>query len=1334
MTEIITEEMMLAEVLDVNTAKYIEFKETPKDELPGIPTLKFQTEFKTDSGKEYAFRVFRQPEMGRHARRMLFTLKSVSTGKLSQNVVFDYGTFKKVLVTFLKSYQMYKETADGKAASSYNIVFPTKFAQYAPLIVRVIKRAFKNEPRVKLELVGASEEKDGVHLFYVNKQSMFPYFGGKAYDENFVTTNPFYLQLAGIAAKADDVTDAPAVVADVKPVEDKPAKAPKADRLNPDGIPGLNDPVNFNHDFVKAAFTAAGRDALEAVFKAHKIHRRYFAANIDKAIEMWAEVKGDIKHYPSVDDILEGVGFYLKRAANDNGFKAVMSHAVVVMAERVENADVIKLAAAGALVDDPVMFAPLALFLMTSFVRDALMPVQHDVRERHAEVLKALDAIGFSAVSPAVVMNYPTSAVAKLHACVAMNSIGASEFGIGLFDHAVFDDVLTKTASGVYATADEELLRKIRVITDRYGVGTVSIVKAAPIVVGDGQNAFISALNTKDRHVVHAEFLRLKLDEKSDESYKTLQEILATLKTSNQIDTIEAFQTLHNCLSALGYGSVVAGKNYKLMMSALASRSDAWPSTVKIITHIISYDSDVDELFDAIASACEESYEQFMRVAKGLIEGGENRQDPAIIKRVAAIDLEYQYTANNIDELVKLLGSHPDDLKGTYQSGAPMVVALIGAARYPKYHQLVGMYSAIKKLGYSNFMVAFNTLFSTHDNADTVTDYVKQAFLSGDYTDRVNRDRLVNQNNGSPQYVAGVHRALTQIQDELGYDMRDALYSVGGLLAEQSIKGNNQELIGVVGQKSVADAIRNNPGTVYRVAQSNDGLPDEVPAFVADAVADAIVAVTQRPDFERGSSYYYYMTTSKETMVNALTSLNSAFFDSMSAANLEKMKTAFGKINATSTTKRSYYQPVLDKMADMLSEVDRSKTPGLSQQFLDACEDRERRLLVKSIGKNLFFNRYMSEFKDHSKIKIGINLNKKNVSSILNFNNISMAKLPNITEKDNIESAKRKVSKVDLGLPDEKIEKIELSREQLEDLSIEYDAFNRKKHNLSLLIEESFKVSIPRQIEGRAAWDARMAAEGIESRIMAPVFHGTGSVAAAMILRLGFAVSSLDDTKKTGVKVAGRMLGDGVYFSTAIDKVAQYASDGGYGRKLGDYGYIFEMNASLGRHRYDFREAGTGSRFDERRNVISPEWAVFSPNEQLVITKAHKIKRVPHHVIDKLKKKRMLKEGKNSTAIRGFREVIREALGYEEGKMVTFIFADGRIPVGDKLIDFEDCVGNELGKDVRIEGGQLGAMVTFVNAKVSDDGVDIYHIDMTGAFVADEADPVRKLYFELLGE
>lgn len=249
----------------------------------------------------------------------------------------------------------------------------------------------------------------------------------------------------------------------------------------------------------------------------------------------------------------------------------------------------------------------------------------------------------------------------------------------------------------------------------------------------------------------------------------------------------------------------------------------------------------------------------------------------------------------------------------------------------------------------------------------------------------------------------------------------------------------------------------------------------------------------------------------------------------------------------------------------------------------------------------------------------------------------------------------------------------------LERKSVEYDKFNKYRHGMiAIKFIDEFDVSIPEQVKGQA----KFVNEHPGTHVMDPVFHGTGSVAASMILRYGFAVIKSNDSS-----VVGRMLGDGIYFSTVLDKVSQYTSDAGYTRGIGTKGYIFQMSSAMGKKNHDYREAGTGN-----DSIRSPEWCVFSPNEQLLIKKAFLVEIISKDAMLALKKKHAGVNEDNVMEIRTFKEFLRESdAGFTQ--CTTYTFMDGMIPMADgTYLDFED-VNLKLPAHVTIEPSAMGPML-----------------------------------------
>ena len=193
---------------------------------------------------------------------------------------------------------------------------------------------------------------------------------------------------------------------------------------------------------------------------------------------------------------------------------------------------------------------------------------------------------------------------------------------------------------------------------------------------------------------------------------------------------------------------------------------------------------------------------------------------------------------------------------------------------------------------------------------------------------------------------------------------------------------------------------------------------------------------------------------------------------------------------------------------------------------------------------------------------------------------------------------------------------------------------------------------------------------------MSPVYHGTGSIGASMILRYGFTV-----VESTDKSVVGRMLGDGIYFSDVVDKVAQYIGDGGYSRGIGTRGYIFEMDVQLGEPWTDHQSAGVPNATFQKE-VVSPEWAVFKPNGQLRIKRAYEVQLISKNEMLAIQQKSLNES---------FLDEIR-------GKEVAnYVFMDGLIPVSSDSVRAFDKL-SRVGRGM-IDVSAKGPMVVIRNVK-----------------------------------
>lgn len=228
-------------------------------------------------------------------------------------------------------------------------------------------------------------------------------------------------------------------------------------------------------------------------------------------------------------------------------------------------------------------------------------------------------------------------------------------------------------------------------------------------------------------------------------------------------------------------------------------------------------------------------------------------------------------------------------------------------------------------------------------------------------------------------------------------------------------------------------------------------------------------------------------------------------------------------------------------------------------------------------------------------------------------------------------------------------EEVKFTEAEKKRLTVEFESRNSHKHGTYFEVLRAFNVNIPIQA---SEWvDFANEKAGKENKVMSPVYHGTGSIGASMILRYGFAV-----VESTDKSVVGRMLGDGIYFSDVVDKVAQYIGDAGYSRGIGTKGYIFEMDAQLGEQWTDHQSAGVPNA-TYQKDVVSPEWAVFKPNGQLRIRRAYEVQLISKNDMMSVQQKALTESFSDS--IRG-----KETANY--------VFMDGMIPItADRMERFD---------------------------------------------------------------
>lgn len=326
----------------------------------------------------------------------------------------------------------------------------------------------------------------------------------------------------------------------------------------------------------------------------------------------------------------------------------------------------------------------------------------------------------------------------------------------------------------------------------------------------------------------------------------------------------------------------------------------------------------------------------------------------------------------------------------------------------------------------------------------------------------------------------------------------------------------------------------------------------------------------------------------------------------------------------------------------------------------------DNNLIEESLGliaKDVALSKVLMSIKDDpSGIKPLYNLTTADVNNIIRFNDLPT---PRVTKRKVGESPIEYLNRIKApSLERIAVEAMPDDAETMARRSIEYHRFNSGKHSkIFVKFLKSYTYNA-KNIETFEQFRKDLGERGIDNNVFEHAFHGTGSAVAPMILRHGFKVIK----SKEGIK-AGRMLGDGIYFSNVLDKVASYVGDmntnnNGYGRQYGTRGYIFEMDALLGVRGEDYQSAGYAGA-TSRVSVVSPEWCVVDPNKQLLIKKVHLVELHSMKELDRIAAK--LESGmigENVMEIKTFKKYIANKAPTIKASYV-FVFRDGKIPMLD---------------------------------------------------------------------
>lgn len=295
------------------------------------------------------------------------------------------------------------------------------------------------------------------------------------------------------------------------------------------------------------------------------------------------------------------------------------------------------------------------------------------------------------------------------------------------------------------------------------------------------------------------------------------------------------------------------------------------------------------------------------------------------------------------------------------------------------------------------------------------------------------------------------------------------------------------------------------------------------------------------------------------------------------------------------------------------------KNPSAANEIYSQMSTTARGKLIKSIAGPILFksihDRLMGEeIRPENKAK------PEDIPSMLARNNIDLTKRTTVGKNVTFREALNN-SMGDSFLPDLKAVRVDnKDQDELDKASARLNGLFRsnKKHGPEgLEVLAIYDTSITNGPE----WDefaAERSKNGEPNQYFETVWHGTGTVGGAMILRFGFKITPFDRAT-----MAGRALGNGVYFAKFTDKSLQYLRDdtNRITRCVGNIGYLFEMEAQIGRAAKknsqpcgpdegvtcDHRSGGFAEATNHQ-DFLSPEWAVFKEKGQLRIKKVYKVK------------------------------------------------------------------------------------------------------------------------------
>ncbi|UYD60268.1 hypothetical protein OPFAMLBM_00269 [Aeromonas phage avDM12-TAAL] len=391
----------------------------------------------------------------------------------------------------------------------------------------------------------------------------------------------------------------------------------------------------------------------------------------------------------------------------------------------------------------------------------------------------------------------------------------------------------------------------------------------------------------------------------------------------------------------------------------------------------------------------------------------------------------------------------------------------------------------------------------------------------------------------------------------------------------------------------------------------------------------------------------------------------------------------FNAENGKSISVRDHKQGMQQALVDIMTDAVETD-PAITDIFFDNLETyyrgkvRDQLAAIKFVyGQVLEGPINLFDKLDRRRVKQMFEFNEINPTELVKQAKIKLGKNEKFT--DYIKRVEAEAAKGDGVVPKVKAVDDNITNEQKYLIGKHLiDNYYAGKHgNVYPLILRSMTVSFP-DGEFKKFMQEQIDAGKLEQVV--PCFHGTGGIAANMILRYGFKIIPSKDSS-----VVGRMLGDGIYFSNKIDKILQYVGNSGYGRQAGTRGYVFEMESILGQPIKDYRSAGVPNA-TSKSNVISPEWAVFSPEKQLRILKCYEVElnRYDKFKAYQEKMKGTLEESKTMK----FGELLTEAKRSGVQDYIVYSFRGGELPrLKNGRLEYVEPKKVDFPSGIKIEGG-----------------------------------------------